>query len=298
MGLSLRLGLGLSSPSMGGGARSVFMKVPDLPTSAPGMGFTVTGVVILPGDRLFLADGVGKFNVNTPGSFVPALVEVARAGETALNQTPVAVYYLSAMMLGLEESAGVPVVTGNYSIQGLGYRTDLGTIVVTVPAVSGTVTWILQINPNTGARVSAVRVATVKINHFEPDNAAGNYVAVNEGAATIRRRSYASGASVGTDIVFSNQNALDHADYAGVNHLHISADHNSGVARIYTVSTPADMASATVLATTLLPDIKSIEGHRSRGAVELLVANDRYYHVPEDALPNCLVSIKPNPLFP
>lgn len=299
MGLSLRLGPGLSSPSMGGGAAAgtFIMRVPDLPTSNPGKGFVMTGFDIRAANgHYYAADGVGRLSQDDTGPLASALVQMTRSGDTL---SLVDYWMLADLMAGLEESAGVPVDPTVYSFQGVSCYDANDTIHMTcVNASVANLCWRLILDPNNDmARLDADRLASSAVQHFEPDPVTGNYQALS--AATVRRRALAtlSNSGLGTAFALSGITTADMCDARTAGRLHITSGGNGPDGTITTLAPAADMSTATLLGTYTLTGITAVEGIRSR-PTELLIGVDPAYHLTGGpGAVNAIIAIRPNPLI-
>lgn len=280
-----------------GGAprRTVFMSVPDLPTSKVGKGFTITGFDIRASTgHYYCADGVGRLDQNDVGPLASSLVELTRGGFTFAL---VNYWLLSGLMTGLEESAGVPVDPTLYSIQGVSCRDADDTIHITcVNTNVSNLSWRLVLDPaNNMARLDADRISSAAVQHFEPDPVAGNYFALSPNS--VRRRDIAtlSNSGLGSSLALGITTG-DECDAKTPGRLHITYGGNGPAGTIVTLATATDMASATTLGTHVMPEIVAIEGVRSRPN-ELLVAHDPAYHLVGGAgAQNGITSFQPNPL--
>lgn len=299
--IGIGLGLGFARSRGGGGYvppdGSFLMQVPDLPTSKPGKGFTVTGFDIRGSDgAYYIADGTGKQDQNASGDFASAITRCIRNRDAlALDDYET----LATLMTGLEESAGVPVNAGQYSIQGVSWRSDTDKIILTCANGSAAVTWCLVVDPLTWAVSQANRFAA-SVNHFEPDEASGNYIAVS--STQIRRRLYTNLMNTGLGNAYTHGlgSTVDMLDFEQAGRLHVTSGSNGSNGLITTITTPADFGTASFVSSWTATGVLAIEGVRSRVAEnELLIGDDPAYHLVGGAgAVNGIWAIRPNPLLP
>lgn len=288
-----------------------FIPLPDpILYSNPGKGIVGTGLIVLGDDlsnlTMIVADGEGKPTdaVNTD----PRLwsIWVLRFNAYSRQLTVVSHFPGSDIVAGLFEdgsspnwnSGATPIVSTQYGCQGLGYVDATARVKINlVNPVSGSVTWVVEIDPATGSRTAVIRYPTTRFNHFEPVNDGGALNPARSftiGATTFNLRNTSTGAQIGTGKShgLASIDMLDFDEAKG--HLHIS--HGARSITTFPANTTDPSLGGAALGTHVLDlAVNDIEGIRSRPET-LYALCDFAYHGSGPV--NSLMVQTPNPILP
>lgn len=287
-----------------------YINLPDpVLYSNPGWGIVGTGMAFISDTEIAIADGEGKASdaVNTD----PRLWSVSFCTWNPYANTLVPARWAngSDIMAGLFEDGTSPtwgsgataVDSTDYGLQGLSYIEATGRLQLTlINTQVANVTWVIQINPTTGARTAQIRLAT-SINHMESLNdgalSPARSIAIASAAMTLRRND--TGASVGTGKTHGIT-SVDMGDFdVARGLLHISSGSNNANGTITTWDLDTSNASLTGAALGTYTDTATIaiEAIRSRPDAYYRIEDPKYHGAGGGTVPNRMIVTRPNPLL-